>query len=205
LVRAAPQSTTSPNALTHSAGRNVKVLAALTLARAGEAAKAEAIATELEADYPKNTVLMLFRLPSIKAAIALARNDPSSALTFLEPARRSELGQPTPSGFAPLYPVYLRGQAYLMLHNGPAATAEFHKILDNPGIVLNFPLGALARLQLARAATLGVDRTAARDAYGEFLASWKDADSDVPVLIAARAELAQLLDQKAARFDAARR
>jgi hypothetical protein len=92
-----------------------------------------------------------------------------------------------------------------MLHNGPAATAEFHKILDNPGIVLNFPLGALARLQLARAAKLGVDRTAARDAYGEFLASWKDADSDVPVLIAARAELAQLLDQQAARFDAARR
>ena len=188
------------NALTHSAGRNVKVLAALTLARAGEAAKAEAIATELEVDYPKNTVLMLFRLPSIKAAIALARNDPSSALTFLEPARRSELGQPTPSGFAPLYPVYLRGQAYLMLHNGPAATAEFHKILDNPGIVLNFPLGALARLQLARAATLGEDRTAARDAYGEFLALWKDADSDVPVLIAAKAELARLLDQNAARF-----
>jgi DNA-binding winged helix-turn-helix (wHTH) protein/tetratricopeptide (TPR) repeat protein len=193
------------NALTHSAGRNVKVLAALTLARAGEAAKAEAIATELETNYPKNTVFMLFRLPSIKAAIALARNDPSSALTFLESARHSELGQPTPSGFAPLYPVYLRGQAYLMLHNGPAATAEFHKILDNPGIVLNFPLGALARLQLARAAKLGVDRTAARDAYGEFLASWKDADSDVPVLIAARAELAQLLDQQAARFDAARR
>jgi eukaryotic-like serine/threonine-protein kinase len=193
------------NALTHSAGRNVKVLAALTLARAGEAAQAEAIATELEADYPKNTVLMLFRLPSIKAAIALARNDPASALTLLEPARRSELGLPTPSGFAPLYPVYLRGQAYLMLHNGPAAGAEFHKILENPGIVLNFPLGALARLQLARAATLGVDRTAARDAYGEFLELWKDADSDVPVLIAAKAELARLRDQNAARFASASR
>jgi eukaryotic-like serine/threonine-protein kinase len=112
------------------------------------------------------------------------------------------LGQPTPSGFAPLYPAYLRGQAYLMLHNGPAATAEFHKILDNPGIVLNFPLGALARLQLARAATLGVDRTAARDAYGEFLALWKDADSDLPVLIAAKAELARLLNQNATHFAA---
>jgi hypothetical protein len=115
------------------------------------------------------------------------------------------LGQPTPSGFAPLYPVYLRGQAYLMLHNGPAATVEFHKLLDNPGIVLNFPLGALTRLQLARAATLGVDRTAARDAYGEFLALWKDADSDVPVLIAAKAELARLLNPSAARFGGASR
>jgi DNA-binding winged helix-turn-helix (wHTH) protein/tetratricopeptide (TPR) repeat protein len=180
------------DALALAAGRNVKVLGALALARAGDTAKAEAMATELATDNSQNTVLMLYRLPSIEAAIALSKGNARRALELLETARSSELGQPTPSGLAPLYPVYLRGQAYLSLHDGPAAAAEFQKILDHPGIALNGPLGALARLQRARAAALAKDLPAARSAYRDFLTLWQEADSDVPVFIAAKSELARL-------------
>jgi hypothetical protein len=168
------------------------VLGALALARAGDTAGAEAIATELATDNSKNTVLILYRLPSIEAAIALAHGNPRRALELLETARSYELGEPTPAGLAPLYPMYLRGQAYLSLHDGPAAAVEFQKILDHPGIALNSPLGALARLQRARAAALARDLPAARSAYRDFLTLWQEADSDVPVFIAAKSELARL-------------
>ncbi|HTB88049.1 MAG TPA: winged helix-turn-helix domain-containing protein [Steroidobacteraceae bacterium] len=179
-------------ALALAPGRNVKVLGALALARAGETRRAEALAAELESDYSKNTVLMLFRMPAIKAAIELSKRNPRRALEILAPAEPFELGLPTPAGLAPLYSPYLRGQAYLMLHNGAAAAAEFQKIRDHPGIALNFSLGALAQLQRARAAVLANDAPAARSGYRDFLALWKEADSDVPVLIAAKAELASL-------------
>jgi DNA-binding winged helix-turn-helix (wHTH) protein/tetratricopeptide (TPR) repeat protein len=180
------------DALALSSGRNVKLLAALALARAGDATKAEAIAAELASNYSKNTVLMLYRMPSINAAIALSKGNPKRALKILEPATPFELGLPTPAGLAPLYPPYLRGEAYLMLRNGPAAAAEFQKIRDHPGIALNFPLGALAQLQGARAAVLANDVSSAKSAYGDFLALWNDADGDVPVFAAAKAEFARL-------------
>jgi eukaryotic-like serine/threonine-protein kinase len=179
-------------AMALTAGRNVKVLGALALARAGDTARAEAIATELATDNSENTVLILYRLPSIEAAIALARGNPRRALELLETARSYELGEPTPTGLAPLYPVYLRGQAYLSLRDGPAAAVEFQKILDHPGIALNGPLGALALLQSARAAALTRDLPAARSAYRAFLTLWKEADTDIPVFIAAKSELARL-------------
>jgi eukaryotic-like serine/threonine-protein kinase len=180
------------DALALAAGRNVKMLGALALARAGDTTNAEAIARELATDNSKNTVLMLYRLPSIEAAIALRQGNPKRALELLETVRPYELGEPTPSGLAPLYPVYLRGQAYLALRDGAAAAAEFDKILGHPGIALNSPLGVLARLQRARAAVLVKDLPAARSDYRDFLALWKDADSDVPVFIAAKSELARL-------------
>ena len=183
-------------ALVLAPGRNVKVLAALALARAGETKSAEALARELESDYSSNTVLMLYRMPTIKAAIELRKGNPRRALDILAPMEPFELGLPTPSGLAPLYAPYLRGQAYLMLHNGAAAAAEFQKISDHPGIALNSSLGALAPLQRARAAVLAND-SAAASAYRDFLALWKDADSDVPVLIAAKAEFARLHSQAA--------
>jgi DNA-binding winged helix-turn-helix (wHTH) protein/tetratricopeptide (TPR) repeat protein len=179
-------------AMALAAGRNVKVLGALALARAGDTARAEAIATELATDNSKNTVLILYRLPSIEAAIALAHGNPRRALELLETVRSVELGEPTPAGLAPLYPVYLRGQAYLSLRDGPAAAVEFQKILDHPGIALNGPLGALALLQRARAAALTRDLPAARSAYRAFLTLWKEADTDIPVFIAAKSELARL-------------
>jgi eukaryotic-like serine/threonine-protein kinase len=179
-------------AMALAAGRNVKVLGALALARAGDTARAEAIATELATDNSENTVLILYRLPSIEAAIALAHGNPRRALELLETARSYELGEPTPAGLAPLYPVYLRGQAYLSLRDGPAAAVEFQKILDHPGIALNGPLGALGLLQRARAAALTRDLPAARSAYRAFLTLWKEADTDIPVFIAAKSELARL-------------
>ena len=179
-------------ALALAPGRNVKVLAALALARAGEAGKAETFAQELEAEYSKNTVLTLYRMPTIQAAIELSQGNAKRALDILAAVEPFELGLPTPSGFAPLYAPFLRGQAYLMLHDGVAAAAEFRKISDHPGIALNSSLGALTQLQRARAAVVAKDTVAARSAYRDFLALWKDADSDVPVLIAAKAELARL-------------
>jgi len=91
-----------------------------------------------------------------------------------------------------LYPPYLRGQAYLLLHNGAAAAAEFQKLLDHPGIALNFPLGALARLQLAKAYAVAIDTPKARSAYQDFLSLWKNADPDIPILKKARAEYVKL-------------
>jgi eukaryotic-like serine/threonine-protein kinase len=179
-------------ALTLAPGRNVKVLAALALARAGEAKSAEVLARELEADYSSNTILMLYRMPTIKAAIELSRGNARRALNILAPMEPFELGLPTPSGFAPLYAPYLRAQAYLMLRNGAAAAAEIQKLRDHPGIALNSSLGALTQLQRARAAVLAKDNAAARSAYRDFLTSWGEADPDVPVLVAAKAELARL-------------
>jgi hypothetical protein len=91
-----------------------------------------------------------------------------------------------------LYPAYLRGQAYLLAKNGSAAVAEFEKLLDHRGIVLNFVTGALARLQLGRAYAISGDSAKAKAAYQDFLTLWKDADPDIPILLAAKAEYAKL-------------
>jgi eukaryotic-like serine/threonine-protein kinase len=179
-------------ALARAPGRNVKVLAALAFARAGETKSAEALARELEADYSSNTVLMLYRMPTIKAAIELSKGNPTRALRILAPLEPFELGLPTPSGLAPLYAPYLRGHAYLMLRDGAAAAAEFQKISDHPGIAFNSSIAVLAVLQRARAAALAKDSATARRAYRDFLALWKQADVDVPILLAAKSELAGL-------------
>jgi eukaryotic-like serine/threonine-protein kinase len=91
-----------------------------------------------------------------------------------------------------LYPVYVRGQAYLAAHNGAAAAAEFQKILDHRGIVQNLPLGALAHLQLGRAYALSGDSAKAKAAYQDFFTVWKEADPDIPILKEAKAEFAKL-------------
>ncbi len=172
-------------ALALSGGRNVKVLAALTLARIGDADQAETIVNELQSENPSNTVFAHFRLPSIAAAIALSRGNPARAIEYLEAIRPYELGEPSPSGLAPLYPAYLRGLAYLSMHDGAAAAVEFKKLLDHPGIALNFAPAALAQLDLARAYALAKDRPSATAAYDSFLRLWKDADSNIPIRAAA--------------------
>jgi len=103
-----------------------------------------------------------------------------------------DFAQPSQNDTGTLYPVYLRGQAYLLDRNGSAAAAEFQKVLDHPGIVANFCTGALAHLQIARAHALAGDTETAKSAYKDFLTLWKDADVDVPVLIAAKSEFAKL-------------
>jgi eukaryotic-like serine/threonine-protein kinase len=177
-------------ALALAPGRDVKVVAALALARIGETARAKTIVEELEKNYPSDTMLKVYCLPTIQAAMELNTNNSSQAVVSLEPAAPYELGT-TPS-FGSLYPVYIRGEAQLTAHNGTAAATEFQKILDHRGIVLNSPLGALAHLGLARACALQGDAAKAKAAYNDFFTLWKDADPDIPILKEAKAEYAKL-------------
>jgi eukaryotic-like serine/threonine-protein kinase len=179
-------------ALTLAPGRDVKLFAALTLAQVGETARAKAILGELEKSYSSQTVLRVYWLPTIKAAIELKANNAAQALVFLEAAAPYELGEPPQFQLGTLYPAYIRGQAQLMAHNGSAAAAEFQKFLDHRGIVVNFATGALARLQLARAYAMAGDSAKAKSAYQDFLNQWKDADPDIPILKQAKAEYAKL-------------
>jgi serine/threonine protein kinase/tetratricopeptide (TPR) repeat protein len=179
-------------ALALAPGRDVKLLSALTLARVGEAGRAKAIAGELEKSYPSQTILKVYWLPTIKAAIELDANNSAQALVSLEAAAPYELGGPSQFQMGTLYPAYIRGQAYLLAHNGTAAAAEFQKFLDHRGIVLNFVTGPLAHLQLARAYAMAGDTAKAKSAYQDFLTLWKDADPDIPILKEAKAEFAKL-------------
>ena len=133
-------------------------------------------------------------LPSIRAAIELKAKNARAAIEIVESAAPYELGQCEPFQLGMMCPVYLRGEAYLMAHRGQEATAEFQKIVDHSGIVLNFPLGALAHLGLARAYALEADAAKARENYEVFRTLWKDADPDIPILKQARAEYARLKD-----------
>jgi hypothetical protein len=120
-------------------------------------------------------------------------NNSTQAVVFLEAAAPYELGSPSPLQVGTMYPaVYIRGQAQLMAHNGSAAATEFQKFLDHGGVTINFPLGALARLGLARAHVLQGDTAKARAAYQNFFALWKDGDPELPILIAAKSEYAKL-------------
>ncbi len=187
---AAKQGTAAALAL--APGRDVKMFAALTLARIGETARAKAIVDELEKSYPSNTMLKIYWVPTIKAAMELNTNNSAQAVVFLEAAAPYELGDPPQLQLGTLYPVYVRGEAQLTAHNGAAAATEFQKFLDHRGITLNYPLGALAHLGLARAYALQGDGGKARAAYNDFFALWKDADSDISILQQAKAEYAKL-------------
>ena len=179
-------------ALSLSPGRDVKLLSALTLARAGEAARARAIADELEKAQPTDTMLKVYWLPAIRAAAELSAHNSSQALIDLEATNPYELGQPPQFQWGTLYPAYLRGEAQLMARNGPAAAVEFQKFIDHRGIVVNYFVGALARLGLARSYALSGDTAKAKAAYQEFFTLWKDADPDIPILKEAKAEYAKL-------------
>jgi eukaryotic-like serine/threonine-protein kinase len=179
-------------ALTLAPGRDVKLFAALTLARVSETARAKAIVEELKKSYPSDTVLKVYWLPTIMAAIELNANNSAQALVFLEATAPYELGQPPQFQLGTMYPAYIRGQAQLMAHDGIAAATEFQKFLDHRGITLNFPLGALAHLGLARAYALSGDTAKSKAAYQDFFAPWKDADPDIPILKEAKAEYAKL-------------
>jgi eukaryotic-like serine/threonine-protein kinase len=182
------------DALTISPARSVQILVAMVLARTGDTNRAQKMADELQKQNPLNTKMNFYWLPVIRAAIQINRKDPRKAIEVLQPTTPYELGLagPLPEIGALLYPVYLRGQAYLMLNEGSAATAEFQKFLDNRSMVINSPLGALALLNLARAYAIQGDASEAKAAYREFLTIWKGADPNVPVLKQANAEYAKL-------------
>jgi eukaryotic-like serine/threonine-protein kinase len=132
-------------------------------------------------------------LLTIRAAAALRRNSAAQALEILRAAAPYELDAGGSGAFlAALYPVYVRGSADLAAQQGREAAAEFQKILDHGGVVINEPIAALARLGLARGYTLQGDTGKARIAYEDFFELWKDADADVPILRAAKTEYSKL-------------
>jgi tetratricopeptide (TPR) repeat protein len=179
-------------ALKLAPNRDVKATAALALARSGDTAGAERLATELDKSFPLDTLVQRYWLPTVRAAFALERKEPNRAIELLNDASTIELGEPTDGTAIFLCPVYIRGEAYLMLHDGKSAAAEFQKFIDHRGLVVNFPWGALARLGLGRAYVLQGDTVKARTAYKDFLTLWKDADPGIPILKEAKAEYAKL-------------
>ena len=180
-------------ALALSPGVVVRALAALAMARAGNAAEARNLAEALRRDFPQDTLVQFYWLPTIWAAIELTGNNAEKAVELLRPATAYELGQPPGFWVGMMYPAYLRGQAYLQMRKGKEAAAEFQKMIEHRGIVLNFPTAALARLGLARAYGLQGDIAKAKAAYQDFLTLWKDADPDIPILKQAKSEYAKLL------------
>jgi eukaryotic-like serine/threonine-protein kinase len=178
-------------ALRITSATDVQALVALALARAGEVSRARAIAQYLSQQFPNDIWLSSYWLPSIRAAIEIERKNPARAIQALEISKPYELGG-DPITLDTLYPVYLRGQAYLMQKNGGGAVAEFQKIIDHRGRVTNGALGALAHLQMGRAYALSSDAAKAQTAYQEFLALWKDADANSLLLREAAAEYSRL-------------
>ena len=176
--------------------------AALAFAIAEDLGRAESLAQDINKRFPLDTQMQSLWLPTIRAQLALDENHPDLALNELQAASRTELGiVPFVANLSCLYSTYVRGEAYLAEAQGSTAAAEFQRILDHSGMVWNCWTGALARLGVARASALevktsqGADaaRVTALAAYKDFLALWKDADSDIPILKEAEAEYAKLL------------
>jgi tetratricopeptide (TPR) repeat protein len=156
------------------------------------------IVADLEERYPQDTSVQFSYLPALRALDALNQDDPAKALDMTQAAAPYELAVPGTayiSGaafFGTLYPVYVRGLAYSGMNRHREAAAEFQKICDRPGLVLNDPIGPMARLQLARALSASGDRAQSAAAYEDLLGLWKDADLDLPILRQAKAEYARL-------------
>lgn len=182
-------------ALRLSRSRDAEYGAAFALALAGDRSQAATLAADLEKRFPEDTAVRFNYAPTLRALLALKHGEPSPAADLLQVSMPYELGEPPSSFFGfygALYPVYLRGEAYLALNRGPEAVREFQKIIDHRGIVVSDPIGALAHLQLGRAYTLSGDKIKAKAAYQDFLTLWKDADPNIPILKQARAESARL-------------
>jgi len=203
-------------ALTYDTGKDTRTLAALVLARIGQRRRALEFANRLDRQFRANTLLQSYWLPTVRAAAALESGRPKQALEFLQIASSYDLASPEPPGEAYLYPVLLRGLAYLQLKQSDQAEIQFRKILDHPGIALNLPVGAKARLGLAQSCALKAntavvtvrehenseqsgshdqpsrqaDLLKTRDAYQQFFALW--ADDGIPVVREARIEFRHL-------------
>jgi eukaryotic-like serine/threonine-protein kinase len=176
--------------------RDVEYGAAFALALAGESSRLGALAKDLETRFPEDTAVKSFYLPSVRALLELQPGgQPSKAIEVLKTSLPYDRGIPpssSPFFYGNFYTVYVRGLAYLAAHQGSEAAAEFQKIIDGRTIVVSDPVGALAHLQLGRAQAMSGDKTKAGTAYQDFLTLWKDADKDVPILIAAKKEYASL-------------
>ncbi len=171
-------------------GKNAQGVGALTLALAGDSFRSETILDGLASRFPQDTLVQSVLLPTARAQIELTRKNPKRSIELLQIALPYELTVTSLNGC--LFPAYVRGEAYLAANQGVAAAAEFEKILDHRGIVGACEAGPLAHLGIARAFAMQGDAAKARAAYADFFALWKDADPDIPVLVAAKAEYARL-------------
>jgi serine/threonine protein kinase/Flp pilus assembly protein TadD len=178
-------------ALAMSPGRDVRIAAALTFVLIGDTAQAQKLADQLNSDSPLNTLIQSYWLPSIRAAMAIHRNDPKQATTLLEATIPYELGI---ENVSIMVPIYLRGMAYLKAGQGPEAASQFGKMLGHRSLMQNAPIAALAQLQLARAKTMSGDKPAARHAYQDLFSQWKDADPELSLLKQAQAEYEKIKD-----------
>ncbi len=175
--------------------REVEYGVALALSLAREPVQAQKLTDDLEQRYPQDTAVRFSYLPTLHAVLAMNRGDPAKAIESLQIAAPFELGTQRSTfhgNFGALYPIYMRGNAYLANHQGNQAIAEFQKVLGHRGIVVSDPIGALARLQLGRAYALNGDNARAKAAYQDFLFLWHDADPDIPILKQAKAEYSRL-------------
>ena len=182
-------------ALEFGRGRDVDYAAAFALALSGDLAQSRDLAEGLAREFPEATFVQYMYRPTLGALFALNARDPAAAIQALQIASRYDLalgGVGFVGRFGGLYPIYVRGLAYLEAGQPAEAVAEFQRILDHRGIVLVDPMDALARLQLARALALSGDTANAKSVYSDLLTLWKNADPDIPVLNAARAEYARL-------------
>jgi len=182
-------------ALKISKGRDVQYGAALAFALAGDTSRATEITNDLEKRLPEDTAVRFSYVPTLRAALALNHGDAAKAIDILQVTAPHESGSP-PSAyiglFGALYPVYMRGNAYLAAHQGEQAAEEFQKILDHRGVVLSDPIGALAHLQLGRAYALTGNKQKARAAYDDFLVLWKGANPGILLLKKTKAEYKKL-------------
>jgi tetratricopeptide (TPR) repeat protein len=176
-------------------GRDVDYAAAFALAVTGDIARSRTLADDLAKNFPEDTSVQSMYLPTLRALFSLNAHDAAAAIQSLQTTSRFDLalgGIGFNAYFGALYPIYVRGQAYLAAHQPAEAAAEFQRILDHRSIVLIDPMDAMARLQLARALTLSGDTAKAKSAYQNLLDLWKDADAGIPVVKEARAEYARL-------------
>jgi hypothetical protein len=189
---AAKQHATAALAMTN--GRDVQFLAALAMVLSADSNGAQPLLNDFTKRFPEDTLVRFVFLPSLRAQQALLRHDTSKTLTELQPSAPYEAGQASSGNIFTIayYPVYIRAAAYLAARQGKEATAEYQKILDHRGVIINNPLGALAHLGLGRAYALSGDSAKAKIAYQDFLALWKDADPDILILKQAKSEYAAL-------------
>jgi eukaryotic-like serine/threonine-protein kinase len=170
--------------------RDARVAAAMALARAGDTTRSNKLIEDLAREFPTDTLLGSVWLPVARATNQTRADQAGQAIDTLEASVPYEFGGP-PDG-ASYWPIYVRGEAYLHLHNGAKAATEYQKILDHRGIAAASPLYSLARLGLGRAYAQQGDAAKAKEAYQDFFATLKDADPDVPILKEAKAEYAKL-------------
>jgi serine/threonine protein kinase/tetratricopeptide (TPR) repeat protein len=170
--------------------RNSKIVMALALARSGSTAKAGSLADQISAEWPEDTLVQHYFIPTIRAAIKLQQHDPAAAIDLLRDTARYDLA--FTGSVDSIYPAYIRGLAYLALGDGQSAAAQFQKLIDNPGFGVRHVIGPLARLQLGRAQKMMSDNASARNSYKQFLNIWQSADADLPIYRQAKAEYALL-------------